>query len=64
MTRDERIDALLELFTCPHCDEIRTLDSSYNGERICDRCKSRAWAGHRRVIDVRQDDDAVRNATE
>lgn len=45
MTRDEKIDALIALFTCPHCDEIRDRDREWNGVKVCFRCQSRAWAG-------------------
>jgi hypothetical protein len=46
MTRDEKISALLDLLTCPHCDEIRERDRTYNGVKICFNCQSRAWAGY------------------
>lgn len=53
MIRDQRIDALLALFTCPHCGEIKERDRLFNSERICADCHGRACAGYRRRIDVR-----------
>ena len=51
MTREEKLEALLNLFTCPHCEEIRDLGSLWNGRKVCRRCHDRACAGQHRLGD-------------
>lgn len=46
MTRDEQLDALIALFTCPNCGEIKLLDCQFNGRIICQPCQGRARAGY------------------
>jgi hypothetical protein len=52
-TRDEMIDDLIRLFTCPHCGEVTERDLGFNGRRICRRCHDRASAGNPPLLQTR-----------
>lgn len=43
--RNKKIDDLIKLHTCPHCEEMKHLDVMWNGIKMCMRCRDMIWSG-------------------